>query len=109
MKELLSIDEWNEVLEQSKKEPVFVLKHSTTCPISTHAYARVEGFETDIPKYFLKVRESRPVSNEIESVLGVTHQSPQFFILQDGKSLWDASHTVISESGIQRALTKNNL
>lgn len=109
MKELVSIEEWNDVVEQSKKETVFVLKHSTTCPISTHAYARVDGFETDIPKYFLKVRESRPVSNEIENALGITHQSPQFFILKDGEALWNASHTVISETGIQRALTQNNL
>lgn len=109
MKELTTIEEWNEVVEQSKKEPVFVLKHSTTCPISIHAYARVEDFETTIPKYFLKVRESRPVSNEIESALGVVHQSPQFFILQNGEQVWNASHTVITETGINRALEKNNI
>lgn len=109
MKELVSIEEWNDVLEKSKEEAVFVLKHSTTCPISTHAYARVDGFETDIPKFFLKVRESRPVSNEIESALGITHQSPQFFIIKDGEVLWNASHTVISETGIKRELAKNNL
>lgn len=109
MKELVSIEEWNDVLEQSKKEPVLVLKHSTTCPISTHAYARIDGFETAIPKYFLKVRESRPVSNEIESALGVAHQSPQAFILKDGKAVYNASHTIISENGIRKALEQNNL
>lgn len=109
MKELLTVDEWNEVLEKSKEETVFVLKHSTTCPISTHAFSRVDSFETDIPKFFLKVRESRPVSNEIEDALGVVHQSPQFFIVKDGKAVWNASHTVISETGIKRAMEQNNL
>lgn len=109
LKELVSIEEWEDVLEQSKNETVLVLKHSTTCPISSHAYARVDGFDTAIPKFFLKVRESRPVSNEIESALGVVHQSPQLFILKDGEAVYNASHTVISEAGIKRALEQNNL
>ena len=54
LKELLSVDEWNEVLEKSKEEPILVLKHSTTCPISTGAFSRVEGFETEYPEVFLK-------------------------------------------------------
>lgn len=109
LKELLTIEEWNDVVEQSKEETVFVLKHSTTCPISTSAYSRFEAFETDIPKFFLKVRESRPVSNEIESALGVVHQSPQLFIIKDGKALWNASHTVITENEINRGLKENSL
>jgi len=109
LKELLTIEEWNEVLEHSKEEPVLVLKHSTTCPISTSAYSRVDGYETEIPKYFLKVRESRPVSNEIESAVGVVHQSPQLFIIKDGKALWNASHTVITEKEINRGLKENSL
>jgi len=109
LKELLSVDEWNEVLEKSKEEPIFILKHSTTCPISTGAFARFDGFETDIPKYFLKVRESRPVSNEIESALDVLHQSPQLIMLKDGKSVWNASHTVITENEIKRGLKEQNL
>ena len=30
MKEILTIEEWNEVLEKSKDEPILLLKHSTT-------------------------------------------------------------------------------
>jgi len=109
LKELVSVDELNEVLEKSKEEPIFILKHSTTCPISSGAYTRFDGFETDIPKYFLKVRESRPVSNEIESVLDVVHQSPQLIMLKDGKAVWNASHTVITENEINRGLKEQNL
>ena len=109
MKELLTIEEWNEVLEKSKDEPVLLLKHSTTCPISTSAFSRVEEFETDMPKYWLKVRESRPISNEIESNLGVVHQSPQLFILNEGEAVWNASHTVITPNEIKRGLAENSL
>ena len=109
MKELLTIEEWNEVLEKSKDEPILLLKHSTTCPISTAAYNRFEEFETTMPKYWLKVRESRPVSNEIESKLGVVHQSPQAFILDKAEAVWNASHTVITENEINRGLAENSL
>lgn len=109
MKELLTIEEWNDVLEKSKEEPVLLLKHSTTCPISTSAFDRVESFETHLPKYWLKVRETRPVSNEIESDLGVVHQSPQLFILNKGEAVWNASHTVITPNEINRGLKENNI
>ena len=109
MKELLTIEEWNEVLEKSKDEPLLLLKHSTTCPISTNAFKRVEEFETELPKYWLKVRESRPVSNEIESALEVEHQSPQLFILTEGKAVWNASHTVITDNEINRGLRENKI
>lgn len=109
LKELLTVEEWNKVLEESKEAPIFVLKHSTTCPISTTAFSRFEGLETEFPKYFLKVRESRPVSNEIESALDLHHQSPQLIMLKDGKAIWNTSHTMITENEIKRGLKENNL
>jgi bacillithiol system protein YtxJ len=109
MKELHTIEEWQDVLAKSKDEPILLLKHSTTCPISTSAFNRVENFETDLPKYWLKVRETRPVSNEIESTLGVEHQSPQLFILNKGEAVWNASHTVITDNEINRGLKENSI
>ena len=109
MKEILTIEEWNEVLEKSKDEPILLLKHSTTCPISTGAFSRFEEFETTMPKYWLKVREARPVSNEIESTLGVVHQSPQAFIVNKEEAVWNASHTVITANEINRGLAENSL
>ncbi|MHA6259089.1 bacillithiol system redox-active protein YtxJ [Sporosarcina sp. CAU 1771] len=109
MKELQSIEEWNNVLEESKKGPLLVLKHSTTCPISTGAYDRVEAYETEMPKYFLTVQDSRPVSNEMAEKLDVEHQSPQLFIINNGEQVWNASHTVILASEINRGLAENNL
>ena len=107
--EITSINEWNDILEKSKEGPLLVLKHSTTCPISTGAYTRVQSYETEMPKYFLTVQASRPVSNEMAEKLDVTHQSPQLFILNEGKAVWNASHTVIMASEINRGLEENNL
>jgi bacillithiol system protein YtxJ len=104
MKELRSVNEWYDVLEKSKEEPLLVLKHSTTCPISAAAYREFDASNSDIPKYFLKVRESRPVSNEIENNLGVQHESPQLFLVKDGNAVWQATHYSISKSEINKAV-----
>ena len=62
MKEIQSMEEWEYVRNQSKKEPVFLMKHSSTCPISAAGYREFDKFETDIPKYYLIVQRSRPLS-----------------------------------------------
>ena len=103
MKELKTVNEWSDVLKNSEEGPLLVLKHSTTCPVSAAAYNEFESSAKDIPKYFLKVRESRPVSNEIESDLRVVHESPQLFLLKDGKAIWQATHYSISKSKIEKA------
>jgi len=106
MKELRTVNEWYDVLEQSKENPLFVLKHSTTCPISAAAYNAFESSEVELPKYFLKVQDSRPVSNEIESDLKVEHQSPQLFLLKDGQAVWQATHYSISGLKIGKAVAE---
>lgn len=104
MKVLQTIEEWHDVLEQSKEAPLFVLKHSMTCPVSTAAYRVFDTYTTTIPKYFLTVQDSRLVSNEIESDLGIRHESPQLFLLKDGKAIWQATHYAISKSEIGKAV-----
>ena len=104
MQELQTITDWQDVLEQSKEAPLFVLKHSTTCPVSAAAYREFDELATDIPKYFLKIQHHRPVSAEIESNLGIRHESPQLFLLKDRKAIWQATHRAITQSKINIAL-----
>lgn len=104
MKEIQSIEEWKAVHEQSKSTPVFVIKHSSTCPISAAGYRAFEAFRTSIPKYVVIVQRSRPVSNEIERDLGIRHESPQLFLLNEGQVSWHGSHYEISEMTIQTAV-----
>ena len=104
MIELQTIQDWQAVLEQSQEQRLFVLKHSTTCPVSAAAYREFDELATDIPKYFLKIQHHRPVSAEIESNLGRRHESPQLFLLKDGKALWEATHRAITKSKINKAL-----
>ncbi|MCM3710571.1 bacillithiol system redox-active protein YtxJ [Sporosarcina luteola] len=107
MKEIRSMEEWEQLRNQSQKEPVFLIKHSSTCPISAAGYRAFDQFETDIPKYYLIVQRSRRLSNDIESELSIQHESPQLFLLKDGEAVWHASHYEISQSNIKAAVESN--
>ena len=61
----------------------------------------------DIGAFFVKVRETRPVSDEIAEELDVRHESPQIFLVKDRKQIWNTSHSQITEDSIREALANN--
>lgn len=110
VKELREENELQEILESSRKGPAFVLKHSTTCPISAGAYRRVgeyldEKGEAAPPFYLVKVIESRPLSNAIARETGVQHASPQLILFENGRARWNTSHGAITSDAIESALS----
>ncbi|QUG40721.1 bacillithiol system redox-active protein YtxJ [Psychrobacillus sp. INOP01] len=100
--EITSVDQWKEVLKQSSEKPVVVFKHSTTCPVSAHAYGEFSAFEKPMDCYLVKVIEHRPVSNEISIDLGIQHESPQAFLIVNGKAKWNASHWKITKKELDK-------
>lgn len=109
MKELTDEKQIGEMLEASRTGPVFVLKHSTRCPISAGAHRRVSEYlkkagEAEAPFYLVKVIESRPVSNALTRESGVHHASPQLILFHEGEAKWDASHSDITGEAIREAL-----
>ncbi len=107
LKQITSESEWKSLLEGSNEKPVFLFKHSTTCNVSADAYKEYQEFETDLDKYFLTVSESRPVSNQVAEDLAIKHESPQIFLLIDGKAAWNTSHWNITGKNIKEALTEH--
>ena len=108
-KEILTDANFAAALEASAKQPVFVFKHSTECPISGAAYRRVadwlkEHGDDAPPIYLVKVIERRPVSKNIEAQLKVKHESPQLILLNGKKPAWNASHDAIVAEAIDQAL-----
>lgn len=107
LKELTTTEEFDQVWEKSAEGPVFVFKQSTTCPISAAAfdefqkYANTNGKTDDV--YFLKVRESREVSNHVADVTGVKHQSPQILLIDHKSVKWNESHSNITINSIESA------
>ena len=76
-------------------QPAWICKHSITCPISTAGHNNFEQYladHADQPAGLIIVQHHRDVSNHVASVTGVTHQSPQVLLVQNGEALWDASH-----------------
>lgn len=121
--ELAALDK---AIASSAERPVFVYKHSTVCPVSARAADHYHDFADNFsdggtdgegdgdaatttpastPLFTqVMVIENRDLSNEIESRLGVRHESPQLLLLRDGKVTWHASHFSITGKDIKNAL-----
>ncbi|QPA30923.1 bacillithiol system redox-active protein YtxJ [Thermaerobacillus caldiproteolyticus] len=106
IKQLHTIEDLHQFVQQSGQQPLF--KHSTSCPISAKAYEEFQAFvkETDTPAAVFLVIEDRLVSNKIAEEFGIKHESPQIFLLEDGKVRWNASHWKITRESIKEALTQ---
>ncbi len=88
---------------------VVIFKHSTRCSISSMALSRFESKWQDdpsIPVFYLDLLQYRAISNEIATLFGVTHQSPQVLVIKNGTCLYDASHTGITVSGVMEAIAR---
>lgn len=94
-----------EYLVQSETTPVFLLKHSTRCPISSAAYRQFISFaELEIaPCARVLVIEDRSCSDAITRNTGVSHCSPQVLLYNNGKVIWHTSHYDITVAKMQDA------
>lgn len=108
MKKVSSMEEFKTI---EGTEPFYFLKNSTTCPISGSAYEEVKNFSddhSDIQVYYLNVQEARPLSTQLAEELGVKHESPQLFLIKDGKVLAHDSHWNITYDKLEK-LTKDHV
>src|SRR5699024_10841507 len=102
LKEITTIDEWNELLEKSTEKEQVILKHSTTCPVSFNALDEYNDYLQDNPNEnvdytLVKVRESRSVSNQIEADLDVKHESPQIISFKDKAKYWSTNQWYVNK------------
>jgi bacillithiol system protein YtxJ len=115
IREIITIEDFNALWQESSQQPVLLLKHSTTCPISANAYKEFNAFitqnnlESDENKLpvvtaLVKVIESRPTSLHIADFTKVAHQSPQIMLIKDQKIVWKESHMKITKKGIDEAI-----
>lgn len=108
---LISEDQLKEVCVLSERndiKAVLILKHSTRCSISSMALNRLERSwtlsEKEVPVYYLDLLKYRNVSDKIEDIFGITHQSPQILVIKNGKSIYTSSHSDISTPEIEAAI-----
>ena len=91
-----------ELTDRSKERPMVIFKHSLTCPISVAAYEQMKQFDGEVA--LVEVQRARSLSAEIESRLGVAHESPQVIVLSNGQVTWNASHFKITTEAVADAV-----
>ncbi|WP_020607726.1 bacillithiol system redox-active protein YtxJ [Spirosoma spitsbergense] len=104
---LTTDDQLDLIKEESNRSPVLIFKHSTSCSISHMALSRMERNWNDhlgVKPYYLDLLAYKPISNKIETVFGVEHESPQVLLIRNGECIYDASHMAISFAGLQQAV-----
>ena len=97
-----SIDSLDRLFQQSFQRPVVLLKHSTTCGISSGVYREVGLVTSDVN--VVVIQTHRDISNAISVRTGLRHESPQAIILKDGKPVYHASHYDIEAAHIEANL-----
>jgi monothiol bacilliredoxin len=95
-------DSFNHLVEKSKERPLVIFKHSLTCPISARAYDELAEYKGEVA--LIEIQRARELSREIESRLGVVHESPQVMVVQNGKVVWDASHFDVTADAVAAAV-----
>ncbi|QDP84089.1 bacillithiol system redox-active protein YtxJ [Chryseobacterium sp. SNU WT5] len=97
-----SEEDLNKAIEKSFEKKVVLFKHSTRCFISKTVLKNfekeVQSSDKNVAYYFLDLIAHRSISNEMAERFGITHQSPQMIVLENGKAIKDASHQSISVS-----------
>lgn len=107
--EITTMQEWNEMMQKSTERGQVILKHSTTCPVSSNALQEFEQYLKDKPNenldyVMVKVIESRPVSNQIAEDLNVKHESPQVIYVKNKSKYWAASHWSVTKAHMSAVL-----
>ena len=93
---LSSINQLEEIKEQSKSTPVAIFKHSTRCGISRMVLRQFESNyslnDAQLHLYYLDLLNYRSISDEVGYTFQVIHQSPQLIIVKNGTAVANASH-----------------
>lgn len=105
---LRAVEDIEPLVRRSHEVPVFVFKHSLTCPISSAAFSRFQDFVEargeDAEFALVEVQNARAVSSALAEHTGIRHESPQAILLRDGAVAWHASHGSIREPDLSEAL-----
>lgn len=96
-KDINTVDQLKEIYTSDGIHILF--KHSTRCPVSAMAKRNLEQDKSLVPDdtviYYLDLIAYREVSNAVESLWKVKHESPQLLVFQGDKCIYNASHSDI--------------
>ena len=98
--QLETTEKLQEIIKNSDSAPVLIFKHSTCCSISSMALSRFERQWNQekmgkVQPYYLDLIQHRNISNLIAEELNINHESPQVLLVENGKCIYNASHSAI--------------
>lgn len=102
--------EIDQLFNSENNELVILYKHSYRCSVCNFSKSRVEAnIEEQSQKarfVFIDVIKNRSVSDRIAELSGISHQSPQLLIVQNGRVIQHASHGEISSDMIAETVAE---
>ena len=89
--------------EQELPAECYIFKHGTDCVISSNAARVIREFQTDLPIYWVNVKQNRPMSDWVASHYQVEHDWPQLIKIEAGKPVQTLTHYSINERNLKKA------
>ena len=106
--DLTSQNQLDEVVKKSDKKIIILFKHSTRCSISNMVLNRIissADLSTDISFYCLDLLKYRSLSNQIEKMFKIKHESPQLLLIKKGECLYNAEHNGITVNELNQQIS----
>ena len=100
--DLTSLEQLDQIDQDSFNTPQILYKHSTTCGLCDIMWEEVK--QSDFVLNYVDLHKYRPISNEIESRYKILHESPQVLVIKDGVCIYTASHRKIKNTEIEKYL-----
>ena len=100
--QIISEEQLDALFEDSRLHPVALLKHSNTCGISANVMYDLREIDAEIN--VIVIQQNRDLSNAVAIRIGHRHQSPQAFVIKDGKAIYHATHYGIDPLEIESKL-----
>jgi bacillithiol system protein YtxJ len=95
----------------SQERRVLIFKHSTRCGLSALALDRLEREwkskdDSGFTVYFIDLWKDRDVSNAVEALYGIRHESPQALVIDAGACAYTDSHSGIRYTKLMTELKR---
>lgn len=107
LRDLFASDASDQATELLAQHDVHVIyKHSPLCSLSQMAADEVRVYRAlpeALPITVLDVFADRALSNAIEQVTDIRHESPQVLLIRNGTVVWHASHRRVTAASITDA------
>lgn len=106
MYELTQVEELEEFMDRFQTSVIF---KAGACHKTMQGFGNVEKVLESYPGIhiaFVRVIESRPVSNVIAEITEIKHESPQFILFVDGKAVFDLDNWDITPDALSSGLVK---